>query len=97
MFADNVVETFDRQVIYGLSVENLEITGNTFIDSGSHEPLFPGLSVIDVQYCGDVEIRGNDFSGWQQDATISIHDCRKVGNDAPLPVVDSPNPYFYAS
>ena len=97
VFADNVVETFDRQVIYGLSVENLEITGNTFIDSGSHEPLFPGLSVIDVQYCGDVEIRGNDFSGWQQDATISIHDCRKVGNDAPLPVVDNPNPYFFAS
>lgn len=97
VFADNVVETFDRQVIYGLSVENLEITGNTFIDSGSHESLFPGLSVIDVQYCGNVRIKGNDFSRWQQDATISIHDCMSVDNDAPLPVVDNPNPYFFAS
>lgn len=97
VFTGNVVETFDRQIVYGLSVENLEITDNVFIDSRSYSPLFPDLSVIDVQYCGNVRIKGNDFSRWQQDATISIHDCMSVDNDAPLPVVDNPNPYFYAS
>lgn len=97
VFTGNVVETFDRQIVYGLSVENLEITDNVFIDSRSYSPLFPDLSVIDVQYCGNVRIKGNDFSRWQQDATISIHDCMSVDNDAPLTVVDNPNPYFYAS
>ena len=97
VFTGNVVETFDRQIVYGLSVENLEISDNVFIDSRSYRPLFPDLSVIDLQYCGSVRIEGNDFSGWQPDATISIHDCLDVANDSPLPVVDRPNPYFFAS
>lgn len=97
VFTGNTINTFDCQAIYGLSVRDLEITGNTFIDSGSYQPIFPGLSVIDLQNCGNVVIRGNDFSRWKPDATISIHDCLNVDNDSDLPVVDSPNPYFYGS
>lgn len=58
-----------------------------------HAPLFPGQPVIDVQLCGDVTIKGNDFSKWKPDAEISIHDCVKVENDSGLPVIDKPNPY----
>lgn len=97
VFSGNTVSTFDCQVIYGLSIKDLEITDNTFIDSGSYEPIFPGLSVIDLQYCGNVVIRGNDFSRWKPDATISVHECLEVSNDSPLPTVDSPNPFFYGS
>lgn len=97
VFSGNTVSTFDSQVIYGLSVKDLEITDNTFIDSGSYKPIFPGLSVIDLQYCGNVVISGNDFSKWKPDATISVHECQKVRKDSPLPTVDSPNPYFYGS
>jgi hypothetical protein len=97
VFSGNTVETFDSQIIYGLSVKNLEITGNVFIDSKSHEPIFPGLSVIDVQYCGNVTIEGNDFSRWKPDATISVHNCMEVTNGSTLPVVDNPNPFFYGS
>lgn len=97
VFTGNTVSTFDNQVIYALSVKDLEFTNNTFIDSGSYRPIFPQLSVIDIQYCGDVDITGNDFTLWKPEATISIHNCQDVKNDAPLKVVDSPNPFFYES
>lgn len=97
VFTGNTVSTFDNQVIYTLSVKDLEVTNNTFIDSGSYRPIFPQLSVIDIQYCGDVDITGNDFTLWKPGATISIHNCQDVKNGAPLKVVDSPNPFFYES
>lgn len=49
--------------------------------------------MIDVQFCGDVTIKGNDFSKWKPDAEISVHDCVKVENDSDLPITDKPNPY----
>lgn len=97
-FENNVVETFDSQIIYALSVGNLVIRDNVFIDSGTWPPLFGDLSVIDVQYCGDVILEGNDFSRWKKDATFSIHDCVNVETgDCGLEIVDRPNPYFYGN
>lgn len=75
----------------------LEIKDNKFIDSGTYKPLFPELSVIDVQYCGKVDITGNDFTLWKPDATISIHNCVEVNDQSAEKVVDSPNPYFFQS
>lgn len=92
-FTGNIVETFDSQIVYARSVGTLDISDNIFIDSKSYAPLFPGQPVIDVQFCGDVTIKDNDFSKWKQDAEISIHDCVKVLNDSGLPVIDKPNPY----
>lgn len=97
VFSGNTVRTFDSQVIYGLSTKNLVISDNVFIDSKSHEPIFPGLPVIDVQYCGKVTISGNDFSRWKPDAVISVHECLEVEDDSGLETVDRPNPYFYGS
>lgn len=97
VFTGNTINSFDCQLIYGLSVREIEISDNNFIDSGSYQPIFPGLSVIDLQFCGDVIIKNNDFSRWKPDATISIHECLDVENDSKLPTVDSPNPYFYRS
>lgn len=92
-FTGNIVETFDSQIVYARSVGTLDISDNIFIDSKSYAPLFPGQPVIDVQFCGDVTIKGNDFSKWKPDAEISIHDCVKVLNDSDLPITDKPNPY----
>lgn len=92
-FTGNIVETFDSQIIYARSVGTLDISDNIFIDSKSYAPLFPGQPVIDVQFCGDVTIKGNDFSKWKPDAEISVHDCVKVENDSDLPITDKPNPY----
>lgn len=95
-FENNTVRTFDRQIIYALSVENLNIRNNVFVDSKSYAPIYPLLSAIDVQYCGNVVMEGNDFSMWQPDASISIHNCLNVKNDCTsVPVVDNPNPYFF--
>ena len=93
VFSGNTVSTFDSQIVYARSVGTLDISDNIFIDSKSYAPLFPGQPVIDVQFCGDVTIKDNDFSKWKPDAEISIHDCVKVENDSGLPVIDKPNPY----
>ena len=96
VFENNVVETFDDQIIYALSVKELVIRNNCFIDSQSYPPIYKGLSAIDLQYCGKVEIQGNDFSAWRKDATISAHCCTQLDSDCDsLPVVDRPNPFFY--
>lgn len=94
VFSGNTVSSFDAQLVYARSVRSIAITDNKFIDSGSYAPLFPGLSVVDLQSCGDVSILGNDFSLWRSEATLSLHNCQKVNNDSDLRVVDFPNPYF---
>ncbi len=93
VFTGNTVSTFDSQIVYARSVGSLDISDNIFIDSKSYAPLFAGLPVIDVQFCDEVTIKGNDFVRWKPDAEISIHDCVKVENDSALPVTDKPNPY----
>ena len=94
VFCNNYISTFDSQLIYARSVKSMEISDNKFIDSGTYKPLFPGLSVIDLQSCGEVKISGNDFSQWKSDATISLHKCPNVQDDSGLIVKNSPNPYF---
>lgn len=98
VFENNIVETFDYQIVYALSVENLIIRGNKFVDSKSYAPIWPCLGVIDAQYCGNVTITGNDFSLWRPDAFISIHNCANACiEDCELEVKDCPNPYFFQS
>ena len=94
VFSGNQVSTFDSQLVYARSVRSIEVSNNKFIDSGSYPPLFPGLSAIDLQSCGEVKITGNDFSQWRKNATVSLHNCPEVNDDSGLKVVDCPNPYF---
>ena len=95
VFEGNHVETFDRQVIYALSVDSLIIKNNLFVDSRTYHPLFPNLSVLDAQFCGHLIMSGNDFDRWTETATISLHNCRETEIEASFPIVDSPNPYFF--
>lgn len=94
VFTGNRISTFDSQLVYARSVRSIEVSDNEFIDSGNYRPLFPNLSAIDLQSCENVKIEGNDFAGWKDDATVSLHNCINVKNDSGLKVVDSPNPYF---
>lgn len=96
-FENNLIRAFDTQVIYALSVDSLIITGNRFIDSRSYPPLFPGLSVIDVQYCNNIVIKQNDFKNWQRGATLSIKECKsqQLDKKMPLEIVINANRYFY--
>ena len=95
VFENNTVDTFDSQIVYAIGVADLAIRNNVFNDSHSYEPIYPDLSVIDLQYCGRVEISGNDFSSWKKDATVSIHNCTELSTDTALPVIDRPNPFFF--
>lgn len=96
-FENNLIRTFDTQVIYALSVDSLIITGNKFIDSKAYSPLFKGLSVIDIQYCNNLMIKQNDFKQWQKGATISIKECKsqQLDKKIPLKIVVNANKYFY--
>lgn len=97
-FTDNLVETFDSQLIYALSVGDLEIRNNIFRNSGAYPPIFGNLAAIDVLNCGNVTIRDNDFSGWKKNAYISLHECRNADISAgKLEITDRPNPYFYGN
>ena len=96
-FEGNLVESFDNQLIYVLSVDSLVISRNRFVDSRRFEPRFAGLSVIDAQHCRSVTVRNNDFSGWKENSTISLVDCSEhclEGEEMPR-MVENPNPYFY--
>ena len=95
LFENNLVETFDRQIIYAMGVDTLTIKGNRFTDSRSFEPLFPDLSTIDVQYCGLITIDGNDFRRWNDPASVSIHHCEVAKIEHGFKITDHPNPFFY--
>ena len=99
VFTGNTVRTFDSQVIYALSVDRLEITGNRFIQSRDYPPIFDGLSYIDLQYCREADISGNRFEG-DRTVEVSAVACDSVRLDprqagfAPA-VVNKPNTFFY--
>lgn len=95
-FENNTVFSSESQLIYALSVKNLSIKGNTFIETFDNEPRFPGLALIDVQYCDSLIVEGNDFSKWKDNAEISIHNCvHNCVSDEKLRLTDNPNTYYY--
>ena len=94
-FEGNTVYSSEDQLIYALSTDSLSVRGNRFIYSGTYPVRYPGLSVIDLQFCNHVEILDNDFSLWKKDAGISIISCNDVRNNAPVSVTENPNTYFY--
>lgn len=95
VFEDNTVYSFEDQLIYAISTERLLIRGNRFVNSKTYPVRYPGLSVIDTQHCGTVEISGNDFSRWKDGAVISALSCGSLLNDSGLPVTENPNRYFF--
>lgn len=97
VFEDNIIKTFDNQVIYALSVDSLIIKGNKFIDSKTHSAIFPSLSVIDAQYCKNIIVENNDFNKWKPDFSFSIIDCKNVeGDDVnEIEIKNNTNKYFY--
>ena len=94
-FEGNTVYSSEDQLIYALSTDSLSVRGNRFIYSGTYPVRYPGLSVIDLQFCNHVEILDNDFSLWKKDAGISIISCNDVRNNAPVSVTENPNTYYY--
>lgn len=96
VFEGNTTYSSESQLIYALSVKDLSIDGNVFIDNPEHGQRFPGLAVVDVQYCGRVNMAGNDFSRWRDGVEISVHECGEdVVVDEGLTLVDKPNTYYY--
>lgn len=96
VFENNTVYSSESQLVYALSVRDLSINGNKFIETFEHKEKFPGLALIDVQYCDNVSVESNDFTQWQKDAEISIHECLHGDiSDTALKVTDHPNTYYY--
>lgn len=95
-FENNTIYSDESQLIYALSVESLSIKNNTFISSSANEARYPGLSTIDIQTCGSVDIEGNNFEAWKNKALLSVLDTENISSlDKGLILVDNPNNYFY--
>lgn len=100
VFEDNTIYSYEDQVINILSARDFIMRGNRFVRQTEHYTRCPGLPVIDLQYCGRVDIRDNDFSGWPMEKTfVSVHECvpESLRLETPFPVRDEPNPTFYGS
>ena len=98
VFQGNTIKTFDRLLVYALSVDKLSIKDNKIVQSNSHEEMYPELSQFDLQNCRDVLISGNEYKGTGH-AEISLKNCDEVqiGKQPGFNehVVNNPNKYFY--
>ncbi len=98
LFENNRITTFDAQVIYALSVDELLIRNNTFEQSGRYKPIFTGLPYIDVQNCNRVTIEDNSFEG-DREVAVSAFRCKDVRMNPQkgfrCDPVNNPNSFFY--
>lgn len=98
VFENNLIKTFDSQVIYALSVNELIIKNNKFVETNDYKPIFEGLSFIDVQNCNSVAIEGNSFEG-NRDVEVSASKCKNVvlkkQKGFKKDIVNKPNTFFY--
>jgi hypothetical protein len=98
VFENNLIKTFDPQIIYAISVDGLIIRNNKIIQTIAHAQIFADLCQFDIQDCKNVQILNNIYIG-DSDALISIKDVK-----APIynnqkgfasKIVEKPNKYFY--
>ncbi|RNC63658.1 hypothetical protein [Proteiniphilum sp. X52] len=98
LFEDNLIKTFDVQVVYALSVDKLIIRNNEFIQTHQYKPIFNGLPFIDLQNCNSVAIEGNSFVG-DREMEISSFQCGDVYLEEQAgfkkEIVNKPNIFFY--
>ncbi|MBX2953176.1 MAG: right-handed parallel beta-helix repeat-containing protein [Leadbetterella sp.] len=98
VFENNLVRTFDAQVIYALSVDSLVIRNNRFMQSKDYAPIYPGLPYIDVQYGKNVAVYGNSYEGEGIKEVSALH-CETVKLEKQKgfkrTVIEKPNTFFY--
>lgn len=98
VFKENTIKTFDRLLIYALSVDGLTITDNKILQTHGFKEIYPDLSHFDIQNCNDVLISGNEYVG-TGDAEISLKlsDQFQIDNQQGFSekIVNNPNKYFY--
>lgn len=98
IFENNVIKTFDSQVIYALSVKELIVRNNQFIQTKDFIPIFDNLSYLDFQNCGEVIVHGNTYKGDGKAEISVIHTPSiKVKNQQGFKqgITDKPNKHFY--
>jgi hypothetical protein len=69
--SNNFFEAFDKGLVYALSVEKLEFTGNIIVHNASLKPLFPEKPTFEINKCQQVLLEKNVFNDFQ-DGTILI-------------------------
>lgn len=98
VFEGNTIKTFDSQVVYVMSVSDLTIRNNKFIQTKDYKPIYDNLSYIDVQNCKTVVVEGNSYEG-DHEVEVSAIDCEqiKLGEQSGFnkDVVNKPNTHFY--
>ncbi|MEQ8240305.1 MAG: hypothetical protein RIA69_13895 [Cyclobacteriaceae bacterium] len=97
-FTGNTIKTFDRLLVYALSVDGLSITDNKISQTHGYKEIYPDLSHFDIQNCNNVFISGNEYVG-TSDAEISLKlsDQFQINDQLGFSpkIVNNPNKYFY--
>ncbi len=98
VFEENTIKTFDSQVIYALSVKELIVRNNRFIQTKDFAPLFDNLAYLDFQNCGSVEVYANTYEG-ENKAVISVIQTPSVKVEKQKgfeeEIANKPNTHFY--
>lgn len=99
LFENNTIRTFDAQVVYALSVKDLQIKNNRFVQSHDYKPVFKELCFMDLQNCHSVFIQGNTYQG-EKKVKVSAIRCKNVTlgkgqKGFEDEVVEAPNTFFY--
>lgn len=59
LFENNTIHTFDNKIIHATSVDGLTVRNNKITRTLDFKPFNPGNPLIDLYYCKDVTIEGN--------------------------------------
>src|SRR5690606_4382702 len=98
VFEDNTIKTFDSQVIYALSVKELIVRNNKFVQTKDFAPIFANLAYLDFQNYGSVLVYANTYDG-DHEAVISVIHTPSVKVEKQSgfkeEVVHQPNTHFY--
>jgi len=84
-FTGNTIRTFNGHVAFCRSIEDLEIEDNTIEFSTDYPAAKEGPAIV-LEYCNDVDIKGNKVTGFaaplkitQSDDTTDVEIKKNVG------------------
>ncbi len=66
----NKFKHFDSWILHANSVKELEFTNNIIENSGSFEPIYPEMPVLDFEHIGKLKVNNNTYKGNLKSKTI---------------------------
>jgi hypothetical protein len=72
VITDNVFELYDYPILYALSVDGIEFSGNRLVRSHDFEPFHHRKHGLTFEYCKRITVKGNTVAGEVLGSTIKL-------------------------